>query len=300
MLEELGRAASVTAYLGTAVLGVGALDARAAQPGARRAARAGRARCSDRRRRPRCDRRRGPGGAAVPPGAVRWRAPPARPGRAGARRRRGRPAAPAGRGPRPGPGARAVTAGERRGGAPCRWSTPPGASAPSPPTASWSPTMRSGRSPATGPQAAQQILDRAAVAVACDAMGLAGAMLDATVAYLGERRAVRPPDRLVPGGQARLRRPAGASSPSAGSCSAAAIDAVAAGDPGAGRAAARAKSFVTAAAVDVVGEALQLHGAHGLQLGERPPRVPEAGHPRPLAARRAGRAPPPHRRRPHR
>jgi alkylation response protein AidB-like acyl-CoA dehydrogenase len=98
--------------------------------------------------------------------------------------------------------------------------------------------------------------------VACDAMGLAGAMLDATVAYLGERR--------------QFGRQIGSFQAVKHACAdllveltigrellTAAIEAVAAGDPGAGRAAARAKSFVTAAAVDVVGEALQLHGAMG-------------------------------------
>ena len=109
------------------------------------------------------------------------------------------------------PGARAVAAGERRGRAASPWSTPPGASGPSPPTASWSPTMRSGRSPATAPRPRSRSSTGRAVAVACDAMGLAGAMLDATVAYARRAPAVRPPDRLVPGGEARLRRPAGAS-----------------------------------------------------------------------------------------
>jgi len=113
-----------------------------------------------------------------------------------------------------------------------------------------------------GAEAAQQLLDRAAVAVACDAMGLAGAMLDATVAYLGERR--------------QFGRQIGSFQAVKHACAdllveltigrellTAAIEAVAAGDPGAGRAAARAKSYVTAAAVEVVGEALQLHGAMG-------------------------------------
>ncbi|WP_426574457.1 acyl-CoA dehydrogenase family protein [Aquihabitans sp. McL0605] len=113
-----------------------------------------------------------------------------------------------------------------------------------------------------GGAAAQRVLDRAAVAVACDAMGLAGAMLDAMVAYLGERR--------------QFGRQIGSFQAVKHACAdllveltigrellTAAVAASAAGDVDAGRAASRAASFVTAAAVDVVGEALQLHGAMG-------------------------------------
>ena len=55
----------------------------------------------------------------------------------------------------------------------------------------------------------RRLLDRAAVAVACDSLGLSEAMLSATVVLREGAPPVRPPDRLLPGGQTRLRRHAG-------------------------------------------------------------------------------------------
>lgn len=110
--------------------------------------------------------------------------------------------------------------------------------------------------------AAQALLDRAAVAVACDSIGLAEAMLDATVAYAGVRR--------------QFDRPIGSFQAVKHQCADMlvqltvgrrlldqAVAAVAQGSPAAGTAASRAKSFVGAAAVDVVGAAMQLHGGIG-------------------------------------
>jgi alkylation response protein AidB-like acyl-CoA dehydrogenase len=113
------------------------------------------------------------------------------------------------------------------------------------------------------PQAcARRLLDRAAVAVACDSLGLSEAMLDATVGYarvreqfgrpIGSFQAVKHAcaDMLVQVSVAReLVRAAAAS--------------VAAGDPDAWAAASMAKSYACAAAVDVVGKAMQLHGGIG-------------------------------------
>jgi alkylation response protein AidB-like acyl-CoA dehydrogenase len=106
----------------------------------------------------------------------------------------------------------------------------------------------------------QRQLDRGAVAVAATALAWPG---DAAGTRRLRRHApsVRPPDRFVPGGQARLRRHAGS-------------------DPGgspAGRggrrrggsrhdatvAAAMAKAYATEAAVAVAGKAMQLHGGIG-------------------------------------
>jgi alkylation response protein AidB-like acyl-CoA dehydrogenase len=102
---------------------------------------------------------------------------------------------------------------------------------------------------------------RAAVAVACDSVGVAAAMLDATVAYAGARRQFGRPigsfqavkhacaDMLVASTVARA-------------LVAEAVEGVAAGRPDAA-AVARAKAHATATAVDVVGTALQLHGGIG-------------------------------------
>ena len=107
----------------------------------------------------------------------------------------------------------------------------------------------------------QSILDRAAVAVAADAYGVATAMLDATVTYVGERRQFDRPvgsfqavkhqcaDALV---QLRIGRELLAD----------AVASVAAGRPDP-VAVSRAKSYLGAAAVDVVGTAMQLHGGIG-------------------------------------
>jgi alkylation response protein AidB-like acyl-CoA dehydrogenase len=103
---------------------------------------------------------------------------------------------------------------------------------------------------------AQALLDRAAVAVACDSLGLGHAMLDATVAYAKVRQQFDQPigsfqsvkhqcaDMLV---QLTVGR----------ELLTAAVESL---DP---FAVARAKSFLGQAAVDVVGTAMQLHGGIG-------------------------------------
>jgi alkylation response protein AidB-like acyl-CoA dehydrogenase len=114
----------------------------------------------------------------------------------------------------------------------------------------------------SAPIDAQALLDRAAVAVACDSLGVGHAMLDATVAYakvreqfdqpIGSFQAVKHQcaDMLV---QLTVGR----------ELLTLAVEAVVAGSPDAGVAAARAKSFLGQAAVDVVGTAMQLHGGIG-------------------------------------
>jgi len=109
--------------------------------------------------------------------------------------------------------------------------------------------------------AAAAVLDRAAVAVAADAHGVARAMLEATVAYVGDRRQF---DRAIGSFQAVKHQ-----------CADAlvqlrigrellddAVSAVAAGEDAA-PAASRAKSHLGDAAVHVVGTAMQLHGGIG-------------------------------------
>jgi alkylation response protein AidB-like acyl-CoA dehydrogenase len=116
---------------------------------------------------------------------------------------------------------------------------------------------------AADPDAAvSRLRDRAAVAVACDSLGLSEAMLEATVAYAGVRQQFGRPigsfqavkhacaDMLV---QVSLAR----------ELVAAAVDQVAAADPGAAVAASMAKAYACGTAVDVVGQALQLHGGIG-------------------------------------
>lgn len=116
------------------------------------------------------------------------------------------------------------------------------------------------------PRGAQTVRDRAALAVACDSLGLAEAMLAATVSYaqtrqqfgraIGSFQAVKHAcaDMQVKVSVARaLVREA-----------AAAVVAVVAGGPeDADAAVAKAKSYTCGAAVDVVGKAMQLHGGIG-------------------------------------
>lgn len=110
--------------------------------------------------------------------------------------------------------------------------------------------------------ATRAVRNRAAVAVACDSLGLAEAMLEATVSYAQTRRQFGRPigsfqavkhacaDMLVKVSVARsLVRDA--------------VDAVVGDDSDADTAVAMAKSYTCAAAVDVVGKALQLHGGIG-------------------------------------
>jgi len=113
--------------------------------------------------------------------------------------------------------------------------------------------------------AVRRLLDRAAVAVAVDSLGLSEAMLDATVAYarvreqfgrpIGSFQAVKHAcaDMLVQVSVAR-------------ELVAAAVHQLAAGHPGdpeATVAASMAKSYTCAAAVAVTGKAMQLHGGMG-------------------------------------
>jgi alkylation response protein AidB-like acyl-CoA dehydrogenase len=106
------------------------------------------------------------------------------------------------------------------------------------------------------------LADRAAVAVACDSLGLAATMLDATVAYVGVRR--------------QFDRPIGSFQAVKHACAdmfvelavgrellGAAVNAIVAPGPESSVAVSRAKSFVCAASVDVVGSAMQLHGGIG-------------------------------------
>ena len=108
----------------------------------------------------------------------------------------------------------------------------------------------------------RRLLDRAAVAIACDSLGLSEAMLSATVSYAKVRH--------------QFDRPIGSFQAVKHACAdmlvrisvsrqlvGAAVDAIAQGRPDAGVAAAMAKSYATAAAVDVVGKAMQLHGGIG-------------------------------------
>ena len=115
------------------------------------------------------------------------------------------------------------------------------------------------------PEAAVQgLLDRAAVAVACDSLGVSEAMLDATVAYVKVREQFGHPvgsfqavqhacaDMLVRVSVARELVDA-------------AVRAVAAvpGHPETAVAASMAKAYTSAAAVDIAGKAMQLHGGIG-------------------------------------
>ncbi|MEN3319789.1 MAG: hypothetical protein V7643_3190 [Mycobacterium sp.] len=108
----------------------------------------------------------------------------------------------------------------------------------------------------------QRLRDRAAVAVACDSLGLCEAMLSATVGYAKVRQ--------------QFGRPIGSFQAVKHACAdmlvslavsrqlvEAAVQAIAEDRPDAGVAAAMAKSYVGSAAVDVAGKAMQLHGGIG-------------------------------------
>lgn len=108
----------------------------------------------------------------------------------------------------------------------------------------------------------RRLFDRAAVAIACDSLGVAEAMLAATVSYVGVRRQFGRPigsfqavkhacaDMLVKISVARqLVRGA--------------VDAVAKESTDATTAASMAKSYASTAAVEVAGKAMQLHGGIG-------------------------------------
>jgi alkylation response protein AidB-like acyl-CoA dehydrogenase len=110
--------------------------------------------------------------------------------------------------------------------------------------------------------AIRRLRDRAAVAVACDSLGLSEAMLSATVAYVKVRQ--------------QFGRPIGSFQAVKHACAdmqvaiavsrqlvSAAVEAVAEDRPDAGVAVAMAKSYACSAAVDVAGKAMQLHGGIG-------------------------------------
>lgn len=112
------------------------------------------------------------------------------------------------------------------------------------------------------PEAAGALLDRARLAVACDSLGLAEAMLEATVAYARIRE--------------QFGRPIGSFQAVKHACAdmlvavtlgrrlvADAVVAVAAGAPDATTAVLMAKAHACGSAVDVVGKAMQLHGGIG-------------------------------------
>ncbi|MCW2651106.1 MAG: Butyryl-CoA dehydrogenase [Mycobacterium sp.] len=106
------------------------------------------------------------------------------------------------------------------------------------------------------------LANRAAVAIACDSLGLSEAMLSATVSYAGVRQQFGRPigsfqavkhacaDMLVQISVARL-------------LVGAAVDAVVDGSPDGTAAASMAKSYACSAAVQVAGKAMQLHGGIG-------------------------------------
>lgn len=110
--------------------------------------------------------------------------------------------------------------------------------------------------------AVRRLLDRAAVATACDSLGLAEAMLAATVAHTRTRE--------------QFGRPIGSFQAVKHACAdmlvqvsvarqlvSGAVRGIAEGHAEAGAAASMAKSYTCAAAVDVVGRAMQLHGGMG-------------------------------------
>ncbi|MFG1933760.1 acyl-CoA dehydrogenase family protein [Mycobacterium sp. NPDC048908] len=109
---------------------------------------------------------------------------------------------------------------------------------------------------------AERLRDRAAVAVACDSLGLCEAMLSATVGYAKMRH--------------QFGRPIGSFQAVKHACADmavsiavarqlvdAAVQAIVDDRADAGVAAAMAKSYVCGVAVDVVGKAMQLHGGIG-------------------------------------
>ncbi len=110
--------------------------------------------------------------------------------------------------------------------------------------------------------AAAALLDRARLAVACDSLGLAEAMLEATVSYARVRE--------------QFGRPIGSFQAVKHACAdllvtvtvgrrliADAIEAVVVGAPNAGTAVLMAKAHACGSAVDVAGTAMQLHGGIG-------------------------------------
>jgi alkylation response protein AidB-like acyl-CoA dehydrogenase len=110
--------------------------------------------------------------------------------------------------------------------------------------------------------AARRLRDRAAVAIACDSLGVSEAMLSATVGYAKVRE--------------QFGRPIGSFQAVKHACAdmlvavsvsrqlvGAAVQAIAEDQPDADVAAAMAKSHACASAVDIAGKAMQLHGGIG-------------------------------------
>ena len=110
--------------------------------------------------------------------------------------------------------------------------------------------------------AASRLVDRAALAVAHDALGLAGAMLDTTVAYVGERRQF---GRAIGSFQAVKHACADmlVDVTVVAELVRAAAEAFAADDPTAPLAVSRAKARSSEVAVAAAGTAMQLHGGIG-------------------------------------
>jgi alkylation response protein AidB-like acyl-CoA dehydrogenase len=110
--------------------------------------------------------------------------------------------------------------------------------------------------------ALRRLRDRAAVAMACDSLGLSEAMLDATVAYAGVREQF---GRKIGSFQAVKHACADMLVRLAVSRELveSAVRALAPDEPDAAVAASMAKSHACAAAVDVAGKAMQLHGGMG-------------------------------------
>jgi alkylation response protein AidB-like acyl-CoA dehydrogenase len=110
--------------------------------------------------------------------------------------------------------------------------------------------------------AVRRLLDRAAVAVACDSLGLCAAMLSATVAYAKVRNQFGRPIgsfQAVKHACADMQVAIAVSRQLVG----AAVEAVAGDTAEAGVAASMAKSYCCSAAVDIAGKAMQLHGGIG-------------------------------------
>lgn len=110
--------------------------------------------------------------------------------------------------------------------------------------------------------AVSHLRDRAALSIACDSLGLATAMLDATTAYVGVRE--------------QFGRPVGSFQAVKHACAdmlvrttvarqlvSDAVRRMAEGDPDTWAATSMAKSYTCAAAVEITGKAMQLHGGIG-------------------------------------
>jgi alkylation response protein AidB-like acyl-CoA dehydrogenase len=110
--------------------------------------------------------------------------------------------------------------------------------------------------------AVDRLMQRASVAVACDSLGISEAMLAATVSYVGMRHQF---GRAIGSFQAVKHACADmyVQNAVARQLVSAAVQAVAAGSPDAGVAAAMAKSYACRSAVEVAGKAMQLHGGIG-------------------------------------